>query len=109
MSDSKDTLNDLKKVVSAFCEERDWRPYHNLKDLAIGVSTEASELLDIFRFVNGEELRRITQDPEQREKIADELADVLHFLLRISELYDFDLSECVKRKVEKNARKYPAP
>ena len=55
--DDKTTINDLKERIRLFCEERDWDRYHNAKDLAIGIITEAAELLEHFRFKSNEESR----------------------------------------------------
>jgi NTP pyrophosphatase (non-canonical NTP hydrolase) len=108
-NDKTTTLSDVKTMVQKFCEERDWDPYHSPKDLAIGLVTEASELLEIFRFVRERELKPLLEDPAQRERMADELADSLYFILRFAQLYHFDLSDCMDRKMVKNALKYPAP
>lgn len=107
-SDSTTTLTDLKEAVAAFCEERGWEPYHGPKDLAIGLVTEASELLEIFRFVPEAELAEKMRKPEVRSAVADELVDSLYFILRFAGLYNFDLSECFRQKMAKNALKYPA-
>jgi NTP pyrophosphatase (non-canonical NTP hydrolase) len=109
VSDKNVTLEAMKTWVQAFCEERGWDPYHGPKDLAIGLVTESSELLEIFRFVDEEKCLALVEDPAQREAIADELADSLYFILRFAQLYKFDLSECVRSKIKKNAVKYPAP
>lgn len=98
----------LKSVVRAFCEERDWDRYHNAKDLAIGIITEAGELLDIFRFRSLEEVDALFQDPDRRGEIGDELADVLYFVLRLAQRYGIDLSDAFARKMERNEEKYPA-
>lgn len=108
-SDQTTTLDELKQIVRTFCEERAWDPYHGPKDLAIGLVTEASELLEIFRFVRERELKPLLDDPVTREHMADELADSLYFILRFAQLYGFDLSEGLRRKMVKNAQKYPAP
>lgn len=108
-SDTNVTLEQMKNWVREFCEERDWDPYHGPKDLAIGLVTESSELLEIFRFVNEEKCLALVKDPAAREKIADELADSIYFILRFAQLYKFDLSKCVREKIAKNAVKYPAP
>jgi len=109
ISDSKSTLDDLKSWVREFCEERDWDPYHGPKDLAIGLVTEASELLEHFRFVNEKESLALLDNPKAREQIADELADSIYFVLRFSQMYGIDISQAVKSKIAKNAVKYPAP
>jgi NTP pyrophosphatase (non-canonical NTP hydrolase) len=98
-------LNELIETIKTFCEQRDWDQYHNPKDLAIGISTEAAELLDLFRFKNGEEIQQTITN--KREHIEDELADVLFFVLRFAQTNQIDLSSALLHKMEKNALKYP--
>lgn len=105
--DSKTTLSELKETVRFFCEERDWDQFHNPKDLAIGVVTEASELIEHFRFKNQQEIEIIMQDKKKKEKIGNELADILFFLLRFSQINEFDLTKELKRKMKLNGKKYP--
>lgn len=100
-------LIELKEKVKKFCEDRDWDQYHNPKDLAIGLSTEANELLDLFRFKTDLQLGDMLLDSNKREQISEELADVLFFLLRFSQMYDFDLKKALDDKIEKNNMKYP--
>ena len=107
MGDSSTTIKELKDKVQKFCKERDWDQFHNPKDLAIGVSTEASELLDIFRFKRDEDIKEIISDPGKRQAVGDELADVLYFLLRFAQMNNFDLSEELNRKLAKNNTNYP--
>jgi NTP pyrophosphatase (non-canonical NTP hydrolase) len=106
-TDRDTTLAELQKVVQKFCEERDWDPFHGPKDLAIGLVTEASELLEIFRFVREKDLGEVLK--AKRGEIADELADSLYFILRFAQLYKIDLSRSMASKMKKNAVKYPAP
>ena len=105
--DDKTTLGDLKDEIRLFCEERDWDRYHNAKDLAIGIITEAAELLEHFRFKSNEESDALFNNPERRHEIAQELADILYFVLRLSQRYDIDLSEELLAKLELNAGRYP--
>ena len=109
MADQHTTLAEMKGWIETFCRERNWDPYHGPKDLAIGLVTEGAELLELFRFVNETEARAMLADLNKREAIADELADSIYFILRFAQMFDFDLSESVRRKLEKNAKKYPAP
>jgi NTP pyrophosphatase (non-canonical NTP hydrolase) len=102
-------LEQLKTWVQKFCEDRHWDPYHGPKDLAIGLVTEAAELLELFRFVPEKDLEELMQNPDIRMQVADELADSLYFILRFAQLYDFDLSQCLREKLVKNEIKYPAP
>jgi NTP pyrophosphatase (non-canonical NTP hydrolase) len=105
--DSKTTLSDVKERVRLFCEERDWNRYHNAKDLAIGIITEAAELLEHFRFKSPEESEALIEDPEQRHEIAQELSDILYFVLRLAQRYEIDLSSELISKLELNAARYP--
>lgn len=102
---SKD-INELVKMVQDFCEARDWDQFHNPKDLAIGISTEANELLDLFRFKSIKQMKEIFNSPK-REKVEEELADVFFFVLRFAQMNHIDLAEILTNKIEKNGRKYP--
>lgn len=105
--DSKTNIKELKDQIQRFCEARDWDQYHNAKDLAIGIITESSELLEHFRFKSHQEIEEMFQNPEKREKISEEMADVLYFLLRLAQRYEIDLTVELKKKMEKNEKKYP--
>ena len=98
-------MSELKAWVKKFCDDRGWDAPHTAKDLAIGLVTEGSELLEIFRFVPLEKEAEILS--EKREAIADELADALYFILRFSQMYGFDLAEAVQKKLVKNEKRYP--
>lgn len=104
MNDKNNTISDLQAIVSKFCEDRDWRQYHNPKDLAIMISTEASELLSIFRYKNEEDVENIFEN--KKEDVEDELADVLFGVLRFAELNEIDLAGALERKIGKNDVKY---
>ena len=105
--ESKVTIKELKNKVQIFCEERDWDQFHNPKDLAIGISTEANELLDLFRFKSEEDMRVMLNDSGKRRKIEEELADTFFFVLRFAQLNNMDLEEILYDKMKKNAQKYP--
>jgi NTP pyrophosphatase (non-canonical NTP hydrolase) len=105
--DTTTTITDLKKRVQKFCEDRDWDQYHGPKDLAIGVITEASELLEHFRFLSETEGNRVVNDLKKRKEIKDELADILFFVLRFSQRFNIDLAKSLKAKLKANAAKYP--
>ncbi|MBI4177148.1 MAG: nucleotide pyrophosphohydrolase [Candidatus Aenigmarchaeota archaeon] len=105
--DDQTTINELKGLVRKFCEERDWDKYHNPKDLAIGIITESSELLEHFRFKTNEETEEMFENVKNRKEISEELSDILYFVLRLAQKYSIDLSEELKAKIEKNGKKYP--
>lgn len=96
---------ELSKQIRTFCEERDWDQFHSLKDLSIGLSTEANELLQLFRFKD--ETQCIELLKKQPDKITHEMADVYYYLLRIADLYDIDLNQALEDKMKLNEQKYP--
>ena len=104
--DTKINIEELKNTVKKFCNDRDWEQFHNPKDLTIGISTEANELLSLFRFKDEEEMKEILDNPKKREDVEDEMADIFFFSLRFAQLYNIDLSDALERKIEKNNKKY---
>lgn len=107
MSDPPATLASLQSAIRQFCEERDWGRFHGAKDLAIGVATEAGELLEHFRFRSDDEVEALFRDAAARAEIAAEMADVLIFLLRMAQRYEVDLGQAVVEKLSANAKRYP--
>ena len=102
--DSQTVLSELKTRVRQFCEERDWNQFHGPKDLAIGLSTEAAEILELVRFKTDDEfLSELKKSPQV---LSDELADVLFFVLRMADRMNIDLTESFNRKMKKNAERY---
>jgi NTP pyrophosphatase (non-canonical NTP hydrolase) len=104
--DEKTTISQLKDSVKKFCEDRDWDQYHNPKDLAIGIITESSELLEYFRFKNKKEVEGLFKT-SSKKKIAEEISDILFFIFRLAQKYDIDISEEFKDKIQKNEKRYP--
>ena len=104
--DKKATVDSLKKKVQEFCSARDWDQFHNPKELAIGISTEANELLQIFRFKSEEDMKKLMKS-EKKIEVEEELADVLYFVLRFAQMNNIDLSTAIESKIEKNNQKYP--
>ncbi|HEU4517353.1 MAG TPA: nucleotide pyrophosphohydrolase [Steroidobacteraceae bacterium] len=99
-------LEDLKARVRAFVAERDWERFHSPKNLAMALSVEASELVELFQWLTEEESAKL--DDARRQRVAEELADVLWFLVRLSDRLDIDLLEAAGQKLVANAKKYPA-
>ena len=95
-------MTDIDPIITAlrqFNQERDWDQFHNGKDLAIGLSLEASELLECF----------LWKQPEEAsiDKIKEELADVFSFAFQIADKYNLDIKEITMDKIRRNAEKYP--
>lgn len=107
MMDKITTIQELKEKVQAFCEQRDWDQFHNPKELAIGISTEANELLQIFRFKSEADMQSLMAS-DKKQKVEEELADVLYFVLRFAQMNNIDLASAVEQKIQKNDAKYPA-
>lgn len=103
------TLGELINQISEFCEKRNWRPRHTPKDLAIGLSTEAAEVLELFRFRYESETEADLKNQKFIEDLGDELSDSLYFILRLAEISNIDLKKAFERKMKKNAQKYPEP
>lgn len=101
-----DTIEELTTLIKEFCEARDWDQFHTPKDLAIGLSTESNELLDLFRFKTDEQMKTMMADAAKREEIGSELADVFFFLLRFAQMNGFDLKDCLERKIAYNDKRY---
>ncbi|WP_428417391.1 nucleotide pyrophosphohydrolase [Phocicoccus schoeneichii] len=95
-------MKDLIKEINEFRDKRDWRQYHNSKDLALSLSLEASELLENFQWVSAEEGAK-----ENYQNIKEELADVFIYGLMMADGLDIDMEEAIREKLVKNAIKYP--
>lgn len=92
-------FDEMKRILRAFNEERDRDQFHNGKDLALALSIEASELLEVFLWKKPEEANI--------EKIKEELADVLNYAFQMADKYNLDIQAIMKEKLARNAEKYP--
>lgn len=88
--------------VLKFRDDRNWKQFHNPKDLAISISLEAAELLEIFQW-SGEDV----YCKEKMDQIREELADVLNYSILMADVCGLDLDEIIRDKVKKNNEKYP--
>lgn len=101
-----DTLIALRDRLRAFAAERDWDQFHSPKNLAAALSVEAAELLEHFQWLKEEQSAALA--PDKRSAVAEEIADVLLYLIRIADKLDIDIGEAARRKIDANALKYPA-
>lgn len=95
MSDIQEIIKELR----TFNQERDWDQFHNGKDLAIGLSVEASELLEAFLWKKPEDV--------SIDKVREELADVLNYAFQMADKYNLDIKKIMLDKIARNAQKYP--
>ena len=97
-------ISEIQNQLKKFAIERDWEQFHTPKNLAMALS-EASELVEIFQWLNAEE----SNSPDQRqiEEINSEVADIAMYLLRFCSVLGIDLEKAIESKLESNAEKYP--
>ena len=92
-------MEKLIDLLKEFMDERDWKQFHNPKDLSLALSIEASELLETFLWKSHEDA--------DIDKVKEELADVFAYALLIADAYDLDIEEIVREKIKENSEKYP--
>lgn len=97
----------LKKKLASFAKARNWDKYHTPKNLAMALASEAGELLDIFQWLTEEESKRENIDKNTLALAEEEIADILTYLIRLSDKLDIDLEKAVNKKIKLNAKKYP--
>lgn len=104
--DQKYSIEQLKKIMDKFVEERNWRKYHTPKELSVALSVEAGELLELFLFKNSNKDEIISNEKLMSE-LMDEIADIFAYLLSIVNALDIDLTYAFLEKMKKNEFKYP--
>lgn len=95
---TQETINEVLK----FRDDRDWKQFHNPKDLAISISLEAAELLEVFQWSATDVVCE-----KKLDKIKEELADVVNYCILMADTCGLDLDEIVSEKVKRNNEKYP--
>lgn len=100
-----DSIKELTEKVVAFRDARNWKQFHNPKDIAISIMLEASELLEVFQWSGAD---TAVDTDKKMDKVKEELADVLIYALLMGNDLGLDISEIVSAKIDENNRKYPA-
>ena len=106
-TDSTTTVAELKTRVLAFVRERDWEQFHSPKNLSMALAAEAGELMEHFLWATPEQSKAIAADAVKRQKIADELADVIVYALEFANATGLDVAASIETKMRANAEKYP--
>jgi NTP pyrophosphatase (non-canonical NTP hydrolase) len=101
------TLSELTATLRAFVAERDWQQFHDPKNLAMLVASEAGELVAEYRWVRGDDADARSREPAARARIADEVADVGIALLLLCDRIGLDLTAAMEAKIATNAARYP--
>ena len=100
-------LEELRQLVRKFSDEREWAQFHDPKNLAMAVASEAGELLAEFRWLTPAQSRLSEIDLKVHDAVRLEMADVLIFLIRIADVLDIDLDQAVRAKLEINEKRFP--
>ncbi|HOT43514.1 MAG TPA: nucleotide pyrophosphohydrolase [Spirochaetota bacterium] len=105
--DNTTTIQELQNAVIEFRDRRNWKQFHDIKNLSMGLSVEAAELQELFLWKTPEEITAMLGAERERKKIEEELADVFVFLLYLGDAAGIDLSAAVRAKLLVNDAKYP--
>lgn len=108
MNDAQTTVAELREIVRRFVDARDWRQFHTPKNLSMALAIEAAELMEHFQWLTPEASQRLDEDPQALSAVAEELSDVLCYVLSIANELDLDVSQSLRAKMVKNEAKYPA-
>lgn len=100
-------IEKISADLRRFAYEREWDQFHTPKNLATSITVEAAELLEIFQWTRGQEGWAVIDDPALRERVENEVADVMLYLIRFADLGRIDLEKALLRKMQINGQKYP--
>jgi NTP pyrophosphatase (non-canonical NTP hydrolase) len=108
MADRETSIGALRDRVAAFVQARGWETFHAPKDLASAIAIEAAELMEVFLWKDTQEVEVAAHQPDTRQRIEEELADVIILCLSFANRLEIDVSDAVASKVAGNEAKYPA-
>jgi len=107
MSDAATTVAEIRERVLAFARERDWEQFHSPKNLSMALAAESGELMEHFLWTESAASAATLSDPKKRQKIEDELADVIIYALEFANIGRIDVAKAIEAKLAQNAAKYP--
>jgi len=105
MTTPDQSLDALRLKLREFASERDWEQFHTPKNLAMALSVEASEIVEHFQWLTAKESQEL--DKETLEKVAEEIGDVINYVVSLADILEIDPSDAAFQKIATNARKYP--
>ena len=100
-------LEAIFKYQRKFASDREWEQFHTPKNLAMALSVEASELLELFQWLTPEQSKNIEKNSDLMKSVKDEISDTLYYILRMTDLLNIDLEEALSNKMAENEKKYP--
>jgi NTP pyrophosphatase (non-canonical NTP hydrolase) len=99
------TLEKLTQKIISFRDARNWKQFHNPKDVSLSLVLEASEVMELFQWKNKEEMNEYVKT--HKDRIGEELADVLYWVLLMSHDLEIDILDALDKKIKQNEKKYP--
>ncbi len=99
---------ELAHALDSFANERDWAQFHSPKNLVMALTGEVGELNELFQWLTEQQSKDLANDPQGRKRVAEELADVLFYLVRTASVMGIDLNQAAVEKLAINEQKYPA-
>jgi len=102
-----DRLENLRRDIATFALKRDWQQFHTPKNLAMALSVECAELVELFQWLTPDQSRQ--QTPAFKQRISEEIGDIMIYLTMIGASFDIDPIEAAEKKMELNEAKYPCP
>lgn len=99
--------DDIEKKIRLFAHERNWDQFHSPKNLSMALAGEAGELLEIFQWLTEDQSRKENISNKNKQLASEEIADIQIYLIRLCDQLDISLEEVVRKKINKNERKYP--
>jgi NTP pyrophosphatase (non-canonical NTP hydrolase) len=106
-NDRTTTIQDLKTALAEFVQNRDWQKFHSPKNLAMSISIEAAELMELFQWLTVEESLIALKNKHTKKMAEKEIADILLYILEFCNTTGIDLARATFAKLEENSKKYP--
>ncbi len=100
-------IEELTTAIREFARERDWERFHTPKNLAMALSVEVAELVELFQWLTPEESETLVDTPDGRAAIEDEIADIAIYLLRLADVLGIDVAATTAAKIDRNASRFP--
>ena len=100
-------LEELRESILSFQRERDWEKYNTPKEIVFAMVSEVGELTECYRWLNEHESSKLHLDPAKKQKIEEEIADIMIYLISLAHQSNVDLKQAIHQKLEKNRKKYP--
>ncbi len=107
MTDQRTTVAQLRDMMREFVAQRQWEKFHTPRNLAVSTAVESGELLELFQWLSDEASAARLADADFRRAVADEISDVLMYLLSLANTLDLDISAAAQDKMARNRKKYP--